>query len=218
MGLSRLAIKNMALSEVPAQRLDSEDERSVEAEACENSYKPALELLIDAVKPDFATRRAILAPITNDRAHEWAFAYRLPTDCIEPTLILPFLASDPTSSSPDYSVVGKLRGFEGGIPFRVSDGVIYTNQEQVVLEYVSSDVSEAMFSPLFARALAFELASRIVMPIKKDRTRQGDLIKAAEAWRERAKAADMNRDRESTRDFVPDSQLVRSGVLPWQYS
>lgn len=218
MALSRLAIKNMALADVPAARIDSEDERSVEAEACGDHYKPALELLIDAIKPDFAIARTTLAVITNDRAHEWAYAYRLPTDMVVPRLLLPFLAGSATGPVPDYSVAGPLRGFEGAIPYRISGNAIYTAQEQAVLEFITSGVSEALFPPMFSKALAAELASRIVMPIKKDRIRQGDLIKSAEAWRERAKAEDMNRDRESVRDFIPDSQLVRDGVIPWQFN
>jgi hypothetical protein len=215
MGLSRLAIKNMALAEVPAKRIDAEDERSIEAEACEDNYRPALELLIDTIKPDFATRRVTLAAVTNDRSHEWAYGYALPSDMIVPVMILPFQASDIAGSSPDFPVAGIARGFEGRVPYRIAEGMIYTNVAEAVLEFISADVSEAVFQPIFARALAFELASRIVMPIKKDRVRQGDLVKAAEAWRERAKAEDMNRDRESPRDFVSETQLVREGVRPW---
>lgn len=216
MALSRLQLKNMALAELPADRIETENESSLSAETVNEHYQPALQLLLEDHDWDFSIRRVTLAAITNDRAHEWTYAYDLPTDMAAPRKVLPFGASDVASSVPGYSVVGQLRGFESIVPFIISGGTIYSNREVAILEYVTAAPLEATFPAKFARALATELACRIVMPLKKDSKRKGELIRQAEVDRERAKADDMNRDRESVRDFLPDMALARMGVLPWQ--
>ena len=216
MALSSLDIKNMALDEVPSTRIQSEDEVSVEAEAAALHYQPALEYLLEQYDWGFAIRRQTLAQVTNDRSAEWQYAYRLPEDLSRPRIVLPFGADIATTDSPAYPSWGPWRGFEGAVPFRIAGDSLYTTQENAILEYISNNPEPSTFTARFTRALATEIASRIVMPIKKDRARQGDLIKMAEAGRERAKADEMNRDREGTRDFISDTQLVRAGLIPWQ--
>lgn len=218
MASSVLDIKNMALDELSAEHLESESETSVTAQACERNYQPALDLLLEDYDWDFAIRRDTLAEVTNDRGNEWTYAYALPTDLVRPRFLLPFGSDEvPVAGSlPIYPIGGVYRGFEGRWPFVIADGNLYTTRESAILEYVTANPEISAFTAKFARALALELASRIVMPLKKDRVRQGDLIKAAEVARERAKADAMNRDRETIRDFIPEGQLVRMGVLPWQ--
>lgn len=218
MALDTLQIKNMALDEVPEARIEAEDEASIPAETVAPVYQPALELLLEDYDWDFAIRRQVLAQVTNDRGNEWLYAYRAPQDMARPRFLLPFGGDETsvTGSAPIYPVDGVYRGFEGRYPFVVAGGLVYTNREFAIFEYLTNNPSPASFTAKFARAFAVEIASRIVMPIKKDRQRQGDLIKMAEVARERAKAEAMNRDHESTRDFVPESLLVRAGVVPWQ--
>lgn len=213
MALDRLAIKNMALAELPADRIETEDEESLSAEVVEQHYQAALEWLLEDHDWDFAIRRVTLASIANTRANEWTYAYQLPSDMAGPRRIMPFGASDVASTVPGYSPVGRLRGFEAVTPFQIAEGVIYADREEAVFEYITNEPAEATFPAKFARALATELAARIVMPLNKDSKRKGELIRQAEVDRERAKADDMNRDRESVRDFVPDMMLARAGVL-----
>lgn len=212
MGFSKLEIWNMALAALPESHVDTIDERSLGAEACAREYPNALELLLEDHDYDFAVVRAPLAQVVNDRAAEWPFAYALPEDMARPRHLLPYSAGDaPVTAA--YSWVGRLRGGEHRVPFRMAGDRIYCRIESATLEYVSKSPGEARFSAMFARALALELATRIVMPIKKDSKRQGELIRLAETARDRAKASDMNRDQESPRDFIPDSQLARMGLI-----
>jgi hypothetical protein len=213
MALSRKQIINLALAELPADRIDSEEDLSFEAETAREHYQPALELLLEDHDWDFAIRRVTLAAVTNDRGNEWTYAYDLPTDLASPRRLLPFGADEMATSIPGYSPVGRLRGFEAITPYVISGGTLFTDREAAVLEYVTNEPEEATFTAKFARALVTELASRLVMPIKKDSRRKGELMRQAEIDRERAKADDMNRDRETIRDFVPDMQLARLGLL-----
>ena len=210
MPFSRLQIWNMALGELPAQRVETVDEKSNEADNAREAYPNALELLLEDHDYDFATVRVALASVPNDRVAEWRFAYQLPADMARPRLLLPYGSADAPAPAA-YSWIGRARGFEASTPFRISGDRLYCNIEGATLEYVTNSPSEQRFGGLFARALALELASRIVMPIKKDAKRQAELIRLAEIARERCKAADMNRDAETTRDFVPEAQLAREG-------
>lgn len=214
MALSKLQIWNMAIAELPDARIDTLDEVSVAAEACADQYQPALELLLEDHPYDFATRRQALAVVANDRAAEWRFAYQLPKDLARPLLVLPYDVRDAQGAAYNWS--GRARGAEASEQFRIAGRRLYANREAAVLEYVTHSPTESEFTAKFARALALELASRIVMAVKKDQARQQALIQLAEIARERAKADDMNRDRESPRDFIPEAQLVREGIVSWR--
>ena len=211
MALSKLQIWNMALAELPEQRIDSLDDVNLASDFLNDQYQPAIEFLLEDHDYDFATRREALAQVTNDRPNEWQYAYRLPRNLARPLHLLPYSGSDAANAVPVYSWIGRTRSLETRTPFRLADGKLYCNIEGAVLEYATNSVAESAFTAKFARALALELASRVVMPIKKDQKRQADLIRMAEVARERAKADDMNRDRETTRDFIPEFMLARMG-------
>lgn len=201
----------MALAELPEQRIDSLDDVNLASDFLNDQYRPAIDFLLEDHDYDFATKREALAQLVNDRPNEWRFCYRLPRDLAKPLILLPFGGAEDANIVPVYSWVGRARGLESRAPFRIAGGKFYCNIEGAVLEYASNDVPENVFTAKFARALALELASRVVMPIKKDAKRQAELIRMAEVARERAKADDMNRDRESPRDFIPEFMLARLG-------
>lgn len=210
MALSKLQIWNMALAELPEQRIDSLDDVNLASDFLNDQYQPAIEFLLEDHDYDFATIRAALAVVANDRPNEWQYAYRLPRDLARPLHLLPYSGTD-VGAVPVYSWIGRSRGLETATPFRIADGKLYCNIVGAVLEYATNTVAENQFTAKFARALALELAARVVMPIKKDAKRQGELIRMAEVARERAKADDMNRDRETTRDFIPEFMVARMG-------
>lgn len=208
MGFSKLAIFNMAIAELPDARIDSVDEASLAAECCRDNYQQAVQMLVEDHAYDFAVVRTVLSPAENDRGGEWDYAYTLPSDMARPVNMLPFSADDASAGA--WRFYGPGRSFESAAPYRIAAGKLYANSEKAVLEYVTNRPDESHFTAMFARAVALELAARIVMPVKKDQKRQDALIRFAEIARERAKAADMNRDRESTNDFTPEAFLARS--------
>ncbi len=213
MAQSRLQIINGALAACQADRIESEDEQSLAAETAAQHYQPALEMLLEDHDWDFSIRRATLAVVTNPRQNEWTYAYAAPSDMASPGYILPFGADAVASSVPGYSPVGALRGFARITSFQVSGGILFTDRAAAVFEYVTNNPETSTFTAKFARALELELATRICPVVKKDSKREGELIRMAEVARERAKADDMNRDRETVRDFIPDMQLARMGLL-----
>lgn len=220
MALDKIGIINEALGEIPAEAIASLEEPGVEAEWAARRYGPALAFMLEQHDWKFATRRANLALIDNDRPGEWSYCYALPTDVAAELRVFPAYvngASIPLLAGqflapPTHAFLEPLLS-QGLYPWLLADGKLYTTIPDAVLEYASDSPGEAGFSAMFTRALALELAARLVMPIKKDRVRQGDLIKMAETARDRAIADMRNRDPSEGRydPYVNESELARGG-------
>jgi hypothetical protein len=221
---SKLDICNDALAELPSASIASLDEPSVEAHECTRAYPSALQTMLEMHPWSFANTRVAVAATANDRPVEWPFAYALPSNCATPLKIIP-----------DYSGVGvpqnyayyglwgewERRGFPWDIGlgrfYDVEGATLYSWVENATLEYVSRDLAEARMTALFARALVLELASRIVMPIKKSRELKGDLIKQAEVAKGRAMAADANRQLQESAPYESEASRARTGCYGLSY-
>jgi hypothetical protein len=222
MPFSQVDIANMALIEVPAPRISSFDDDTEEARNVRQVYQFCLELMLQAHDWDFEVQRASLTPLaTNDRSNEWGYAYQLPSDGITPRVLRP---ADP-GSTPSSTIVAGLQTvaypvcfptesrLDPGLnlyPFTIANGILYTNLQNATLEYSVDNAGEGEFSALFANALALEIASRIVMPLRQDTKRQDYLIGKAEIARQRAIAADMNRVPRQDFGFISADTIVRS--------
>lgn len=212
-----LAICNLALGEVPHKSITSMNEQSLAAAKCTEHYPQARDELLEAHPWEFLMKRAALAVVDNGRAREWAFAYALPADLATPRRILP---PDEADGGAAFLTVGQrlapsLSPWQGDpflIPYTIAGGVLFTNQQNAVLEYSRTGISESVFTPSFARALALDLATRIVLPLIKNRARQGELMRLAELQRQRAIAMDENRVPQGEAPYVSESARAR-GVL-----
>ncbi len=218
---SQISICNGALDELPAGTIQSiDDPDDVGARACKRRYDAVLEDLLAEHTYDASIRREVLAQTTNDRSGEWLYCYQEPTAARTILRILPNFTSAYTSAA--YTILAGQRNWTGlgyypdnvGTLYRRAAGKIYTNTEQAVCEYVSSEVELALFSPLFARAFELELAARICMPVLKDRARWKELIPMAETARQRAIAHDRNNSPERYDGFASEDAQARSGWSP----
>lgn len=224
MALDRISICNEALAELPADFINDFDEESLEAEWCARLYPSALAYLLEMHDWKFPVTRSALAPITNDRAGEWAFAYRIPGNVASelrvfpsyesPSLaVLPLLAGQRLGPTVAYFFPANIMAYS----YLLSGDTLYTNVQEAVLEFIRNDVSESLFPAMFTRALSLELASRVVMPILKKSLRQRELIAMAGVARDRAIADSRNSDpMESRYDiFENETQLAREGFGGW---
>lgn len=221
MARSLISVCNGALDECPAGSINSIDEDDVGARACKRRYQPTLEDMLGEHDYDAAVRRVALAQTTNDRLGEWLYAYALPENVASARRVLPNYTVVEASTAyvlqPGQTVSSGMGFFSGnvGVPYRIAGSIIYTNLATAVLEFVTYDVQLADFRPLFFRAFELELASRIVMPILKDRARQKELVSMAEVARQRAMADDLNNSPDRTFDFMSEEAAVRlGGVSP----
>lgn len=139
-------------------------EGSAQAEHCARFYPAALAALLEMHPWAFATRRITLAAVNNPST-TWAYAYALPSGCIN---LISILAPDATD---DYSanVAGGLytpQNFSLEIDENGND-IILTNQVDAVLRYVVLVSDTTRFSPLFVEALTWLLASKLAGPVLK---------------------------------------------------
>lgn len=215
-----LAICNPALAKLPAAPIADIDEASLEARECRRLYPVAVATMLEGPHEwSWAKRRATLAETTNDRDDEWLYAYALPADAATVIRVLPDfeglglglpipLEGDPFSET---WAVSALTGLETS--YVLDSGVIYSNEQNAVIEYVLKDISEIDIPQMVANALSIELASLLVIPLKKDSGREDALLRQAEVAWERAIADDRNRQPQTYGDTVPEAIAARHGSI-----
>lgn len=204
-----LAVSNIALAEVRAPPIVSLDEDSPEARACSTHYDDCLQLLLEYHDWGFAKVRVALAALAvNDRADEWLYAYAAPADMASTSALIWPLQTPLSSVFYPWPYAFPRPPFFLS-RFVLDSGVIYTNVQSAIFEYVSRDVEEAAMPFAFKRALALDLASRLAMTLLNDRTIKGDLIQQAEAAKRRAMAEDLNRYPRRDMHSVDEVALVR---------
>lgn len=209
MASSDLQICNSALAEVPTTEIAALTETSLQARECRRSYAKAKEYLLGLPVRgwSFARGREALAVVANDRATEWRHAYRLPSGK-EPLRIVAVPASlDEPAPAYAFTALGTVK--DETPPYLIAGDTIYTNVPEAHLDYRLTNVSEALFPEYFVRALEMELASRLVMPITKDKVRWREVKAEAKVALDRALASDLNREPQRYFEHIPDTILAR---------
>lgn len=199
----QISICNMALAEIVAAPIESLNERSLEARETGRYYNQALSSLLESHPWGFATRRATLAATINARPGEWVASFAMPTDVARPIKIMP--ASTITGVQ-SWWIDDRITG----VDYVIEYAILYCSVTDPVLAFTTTGITAAAFPAKFVDALALELASRIVMPIKKSREMKSDLLKQAEVAKQRAMADDMNRQPIND-EWVDEVALARGG-------
>jgi hypothetical protein len=179
-------------------------EGSAQADHCARFYPMARDAMLELHPWSFATRRAVLAPL-NAPTFAWAYCYALPANLLRTIAVLPIDAPD------DYTAVGQYTP-QPYARESLEDGteVIYTNQSQASLRYLARVDDAAKFSPLFAKALSWLLASELAGPVLKGDTGQAAAercLKQFAVWMAKATASDANQ-----RHMIPRDQ---QHVVSW---
>jgi hypothetical protein len=132
-------------------------------------YAQTRDELLAAHPWPFARKAAALA-LTNDTPLlGWGFQYAYPTDCLRAWRVCD--ADGVRAAWSKWSIYPDPLDFRVGptaVPFEVVNGgqqtCLVTDQEGAYLFYTAR-VDESRFPPLFVRALATLIASRIAMPV-----------------------------------------------------
>ena len=205
----QISICNEALGDVPAELIsDIDDTSSQSARHCKRLYDGVVTDLLETHDWDCKTKRVALAQITNTRTGEWPYAYAMPIDVASPLRLVPTY----TQSAGSYGfrgMSGIVEQTQDSIEYRIDGGVLFTWLQGANLEYVSNNVEASQFSSLLARAIATELAYRLVMPLINDAKRQGDLARQSELARQRAIADDINRNQNNDLNFESERAMAR---------
>lgn len=167
-------------------------EGSAQADHCARFYPMARDLMLDAHRWGFATRRVSLALLSAVPPSSWRYAYALPGDALNLIAVLaPDAMDDSSVGVPVFSGYGCVPVEQPGNytpqPFVTevaADGtpVLYTNQANAVLRYTARVTDPTQFPPTVVQGIATMLASMLAGPVLKGDTG----IKAAALWGDRA--------------------------------
>lgn len=154
---SEVDICNLALTTFgQTASIDSLDppDGSAEAEYCVRFYPIARDAALEAHWWPFATKRATLAQMVNDRP-DWAYRYAAPADMVKPQAVL---------------ASGYGNDEDEGAAFQWEAGSLYTDEADAVLRYTFRLRDTTKFTPLFVIGLSTMLAGYLVGPMAKDPT------------------------------------------------
>lgn len=175
-----------------------------EAAQCGRFYPLARDELLEMHAWTFATRRVALASITNTRPG-FQFAYVLPSLCLRPLSILaPYWRDD--ANTVDYVIETDDDGRR----------LLFTDQPDATLRYISAITDTTRFSPLFSAALARLMAVKLAGQLLKG-TAGVQMSQAMEKMflveRAEAISSDSRASQTSTafRDRTPDIIRARQG-------
>lgn len=201
---SPTGICNLALDAVPANRITSLAEDSLEAQKCALQYPQVFAETLETWPWNFARKREGLPEVINDRKGEWLYAYALPANMALPLGVWPFeevgLASSGYTNQPmrkpswDFDILG---------------GKLYTDAKVAILEHLDYSVAPPKATAMFVRTVALKLASRICLPLTKSQRREQALLEQAEIFEQRARAHEANSRPQTYGDFIPEAVRYR---------
>lgn len=210
---SQLTLCNNALAEIAADPISSIDENSIQGRECARIFPQIIQEFLTWADWDYTTTRVILALQTNDRLGEWLYKYASPSNVAQAQRVLPTFDTQLGAMPQAGPFTAPMIETVGCYPFLISEGSIYTNVPDAVLEYTSTEVQIGQIGATEARAIELELASRLAMPIKKSRELKGDLIKQAEVAKERAIADCENRNPKQQPNYISAVEWARAGMI-----
>jgi hypothetical protein len=182
-----IEVCNLALGEVRADFITAIDDNTPEARACARFYPMCLEGLLQLHEWSFAGREAELAALAvNDRPTEYDYAYALPSDLGVPRRMV--VANILPTVGLYYP-----HGFPFWNSYVIEGTTLYTNASSATLEYGRKWLEPGEMPMLFKKALSLDLASYLATYLRDDSRVKGELIQQAEVAKQRAMAADLNR-------------------------
>ena len=199
-----VSICNLALSYLgdaaSVASIDPPDD-SPQARYCAVFYPNAVSALLDMFDWSFATKYATLSKYSNLDKHGWQGVYAVPGDCIRAIRVRP--------SEVQHFLLTKGAEFE--IANDAGRTVLYTDADQPVLSYITSNVNTSVFSPSFTIALAWYLANMIAgarVKGKEGFTMSQNIMKQFDLALRQAKVLDARQQKKRIR-FIPGQIEVR---------
>lgn len=186
-------ICNTALARIGVSNfIASIDEATQEAAVCKLLYEQCRDRLLREVHWPFARAFKALALVTQASSSpawktEWQYAYRYPSDCLTIWRVLTTQGRNeipPAAYEIGHDEQGRL---------------LFTDQQNAVIEYTARVEDPAQFDPSFMSALAWLLATEIAMPLSAMDALRKQAMQAYMAERDMAARIAAN-ESEQTRD------------------
>lgn len=170
---SDISICNKALSRIKQQPLsgsltDPANLNKHAARECNLWYKTVVRQVLTSHHWGLATVRTLLAQeATNDRPGEWMYAYVPPSDMAFPVSVGPDLSA--TSTISYYAGLNYILATLNGRPvFRFEKGVLFSNEPNAALDYVSFNITEQDFNEAVEGLVVLFLAAQLARSVAKD--------------------------------------------------
>lgn len=140
----------------------SPPEGSAQAEHCARFYPIARDVALEAHPWNFATKRTLLAEVTDAAPDSWQYAYSLPADCLGASSVLNIWEDGSAQDDEGRDFI--VETLENG------NVVIYTDAELATCRYIARVTDTTKYSPLFIDTLSWLLASYLAGPVVKGET------------------------------------------------
>ena len=170
MAATAVEICNRALNAVGQAAITALDEGTARADLCNRLYTDLRDELLQDHPWNFAIRRDTPAASATEPAFEWDYAFPMHADALR------VLSVNEDWQHATWVVEGRE---------------ILTNEPApVYVRYVSKDVTEDTFPPLFTGALVLRIAMDLAMPLTESGTRREALAKQYQVAIRMARGAD----------------------------
>lgn len=199
MATSNVLISNLALGHCGVGAvIQSLTESSESARACNLYFEYARDEVLRDFPWPFATKREAmtLAEEFESGESEWAYSYRLPSDCLMPRRIWSAMrqAVETTATQIPYGVGRDATG-----------PLIFTDQVDAELEYTFLEDDPTRYAADFVSALAYRLAAYIAPRLAKNNNMKGEMEQFYAMAITKARG---NASKEERPDPRPDSDII----------
>lgn len=181
---SKIDVFNLALGHIGVSSTVADElERSPERVICSRYWDTCRDALLSYkdMPWGFATARVTLADIGTPPTG-WGYRYRYPNDSVNALAIV--------------GGTGRVENIQARPKFAIqweADGrVILADIDEAVLLYIKRIEEAERWPSSFVEAMAYRLASMIVMPLKNDMALRNDLLTLADQFAQIAMAASLN--------------------------
>lgn len=217
---SEVDICNLALAHLgDTANIASLTERSVQAQLCSRFYVPSRDALLEMAAWGFATRRQVLAEVTNISS-QWLHTYSMPASVLKALAVLDKdapadydvnLVADPSQPWPQGYVPARGAIVYTPQPYTIEtddkgNSILLTDQCDALLRYTAKVTDTTKFTPLFTLALSHLLASQLAGPIIKGdagRAETAGQLKIFQAIEAQAEISDANQVKTAVEVSVP---------------
>lgn len=167
---SAVEICNRALNAIGQAAITALDEGTPRADLCNRLYTDLRDELLQDHPWNFALRREVSAALTSEPAFEWTYEYAFPTNAVR---II--------SVNEDWQRV--LWASEGR-------KILTDEASPINVRYVTNDLVESDFPPLFTAALVLRIALDLAVPMTDSAAKREALAKEFRVAISRARGAD----------------------------
>lgn len=196
MPLTDIQICNMALGHIGHTKFLADlAERSNEANVVNNFYSQAVEMTLESYPWPEATKYGTLGLVEEDPNDDWDYLYQYPSDCLYARRIVTM--NGKVEPNPPPFITG----------YSESGRVIYTDEEDAVLEYTLRLEDPSLFRPTLGEAISWYLAFLIGPGLAKDqKLTQG----CFQVWQAMTSRAQQRAGNEQQHSQEIDSEAIRS--------